>query len=295
MRRSGVLRLAVLPLAASLAAPASPPAPAPEAGRYVLVESVKTVAPGGERAVALRGTVTVVDGAARWDLETGTFPRTTANALLLGERGGWLLDRKASVAARASLEDVTALFVSPVGGDPGPFQAVVADVEVASAAVEDGPAFEGRPVTRLRVTASWSLVTSMPGRVSRVRFRLTSVVDALAGPPNAIRSPLDDLGRLFDVPSPVREALAPELARVRGVPVGVVVETEAELAVDHPGTASPPPDGRAPLRTRSETTRTLSALATRPAAASDARALALPEEVRVVGLERLVQPVETLR
>jgi hypothetical protein len=294
MRRWVVLRAAAFALAGTLAAAAPPPLPA-RVAQYVLAESRTSVTPAGERASAVRGVVTVLGGTARWDLESGTFPRTQANAVVVGDRVGWLLDRKSSVAAPATLENVRELFVPPGGGDPGPFQAVVSEVDVPSAGLTKGPSFEGRATARLRVTASWSLVTSMPGRVSRVRFRLTSVVDALADPPKAIRSPLDDLGRLLDVPSPVREALAPELARVRGVPVGVVVETEAELAVDHPGTASPPSDGRAPLRTRSETTRTLSALATRPAAASDARALALPEEVRVVGLERLVQPVETLR
>ncbi len=289
-----MLRAAAFALAGTLAAAAPPAVPA-RVARYVLAESRTSVTPAGERASAVRGVVTVLGGTARWDLETGTFPRTQANTVVVGERGGWLLDRKASVAAPATLENVRELFVPPGGGDPGPFQAVVSEVDVPSAGVAKGPAFEGRPTARLRVTASWSLVTSMPGRVSRVRCRLTAVVDALEDPPEEARSPLDDPGRLFDVPDAVREALAPELARLRGFPVGITVETEAEVGVDYPGHAAPPSDGRAPSRTRTETTRTVSGLVSRPAAAGDAAALALSEETRIVGVERLVEPVESLR
>ena len=243
----------------------------------------------------MRGSVTVLGGTARWDLETGTFPRTKANTLLLGDRDGWLLDRKASVAARATLQDLRGLFVPPAEGEPGPFQSAVSDVEVLPAERTSAPSFEGRPATRLRLTASWSLVTSMPGRVGRVRCKLTAAVDALGDPPDGTRSPLDDLGRLFDVPAPILDALAPELARLKGFPVRVVVETDAQLAVDYPGAGVPPSDGRAPMRTWTETTRTVSALGTRPATAKDAARIALSEETRVVGIERLVEPRELLR
>jgi hypothetical protein len=239
--------------------------------------------------------VAVLGGTARWDLETGTFPRTKANTLLLGDREGWLLDRKASVAARATLEDLRGLFVPPAEGESGPFQSAVSDVEVLPAEVANGPSFEGRPTTRLRVSASWSLVTSMPGRVGRVRSKLTASLDVLADPPEGTRSPLDDLGRLLDVPARVLDALAPELARLQGFPVRVVVESDAQLAVDYPGSGSPPSEGRAPLRTRTETTRTVSELAVRPATEKDAARFALSDETRVVGIERLLEPRESLR
>jgi hypothetical protein len=262
---------------------------------YVLVESRKTVSPAGEHARAVRGRVTVLGGTARWDLETGTFPRTKANGLLLGDRVGWLLDRRASVAARATLQDLRNLFIPPAEGDPGPFQSDVRDIEIPPARLTTGPSFEARPTTRLRISASWSLVTSMPGRVGRVRCKLTAAVDALGDPPEGIRSPLDDLGRLFDVPPHVLEVLAPELARLQGFPVRVVVDTDAELGVDFPGAVAPPSDGRAPLRTRTETTRTVSELAVRPAESKDAERFTLSEETRVVGIERLVEPRELLR
>ena len=293
MRRWGVLRAWVLLLAVALGAVAAEPPPS--LVRYDLAESRKSVSPAGERASAVRGGVQVLDGTARWDLESGTFPRTPANTVVLGGRGGWLVDRKAAVAARASLEDLRALFVPPAEGEPGPFQAAVRDVSVPPAVIAPGPAFEGRPTSRLRLTAAWSVVAASPGRVSRIGCRLSAVVVALEEPLSALRSPLDDTERLFDAPEEVREALAPELARLRGFPVSVVVETEAELAVDHPGMEAPPPDGRAPVRTRTETRREVSSLATRPTAPGDAGAFGLSEETRVVGLERLVAPRETLR
>ena len=290
-----MLLFTVLSFLAALGTSEAPPAPPKSLVGYVLVESRKIVSPAGEQASAVRGRVTVRDGTARWDLETGTFPRTKANSILLGSRDGWLLDRKASVAARATPEDLRSLFVPPAEGEPGPFQSTVAEVEVPPAELTNGPSFEGRPTTRLRVAATWNLVTSMPGRVGRVRCRLTATVDALDDPPEGARSPLDDLGRLLDVPSPVLEALAPELARQRGFPVRVAVETDAQLGVEYPGAAAPPPDGRAPLRTTTETTRIVSELAALPAAGTDASRFALSEETRVIGIERLVEPRELLR
>ena len=295
MRRWTVQILTVLALLAVTGTPEAPTTPPRPKVGYVLVESRKTVSPAGERASSQRGSVTVLGGTARWDLETGAFPRTKANTLLLGDREGWLVDRKASVAAQAGVEDVRGLFVPPAEGDPGPFQSALSDLEVPPAELGSGPSFEGSPTTRLRVSASWSLVTAMPGRVGRVRCKLTASLDAVADPPEGTLSPLDDLGRLFDVPPRVLEALGPELARLRGFPVRVVVETEAELGVDYPGTAAPPSDGRAPLRTRTETTRTVSGLVARPSTVEDAALFALSEETRVVGIERLVEPRESLR
>ncbi|MFN7988082.1 MAG: hypothetical protein U0529_11455 [Thermoanaerobaculia bacterium] len=295
MRFSATVSLAVA-LASPLAAgpPAAPPAPR-RVARYDLAESRKSVSPAGERASAVAGHVVVLGGTARWDLVGGTFPRTKADAVVLGERGGWLVDRKGPTAARAGLDELGALFVPPAAGDPGPFQSRVDDVVVPPAELSKGPAFEGRPSTRLRLTASWSLVTSMPGRVGRARCRLTALVDAVEEGAAEARSPLDDLGRLLGVPEKVREAIAPELARVRGLPVGVVVETEAELAVDGPGMAPPAAEGRSPLRTRTEATRTVSSLVTGPEGEGDAALFPLTEETRVVGIERLVEPLETLR
>ena len=286
---------AVLALLAAPGSPEAPPSPPGPRVGYVLVESRKSVSPAGEQASAVRGGVTVLGGTARWDLETGTFPRTKANTLLLGDRDGWLLDRKASLAARATLEDLSALFIPPAEGESGPFQSAVSDVEVLPAEVASAPTFEGRPASRLRVTATWSLVTSMPGRVGRVRCSLTASVDVLGDPPGGTRSPLDDLGRLFDVPAQVLDALAGELARLQGFPVRVIVETDARLAVDYPGSGAPPSEGRAPLRTRTETTRTVSELAVRPATEKDAARFALSDETRVVGIERLAEPRESLR
>ncbi len=295
MRRCGVLRFGTLLLSVSFAA-AEAAEPSPRLAGYVLVEARKTVSPAGERASAVRGSVQVLGGTARWDLESGSFPGTPAGTLLLGERGGWLVDRKGAVAARAGLDDVRALFVPPASGEAGPFQSAVRDVATKPVEESPGPAFEGRATRRLRFGATWSVVTSSPGRVSRIGGRLSAVVDLLEEAPAEVRSPLDDTGRLLDVPDEVREALAPALSRTLGFPIRVVVETEADLAVDHPGTEAPPPDeGRRPWTARTETKREVSSLSSRPAADGDAAAFTLSEETRVVGLERLVRERETLR
>lgn len=278
-----------------LSAALSASAPAARVARYVLVESRTAVTPAGEQASAVRGAVTVLDGSARWDLETGRFPRSRADALLLGERGGWLLDRKGAVAARVSAEDVSALWIPPAEGESGPFQARVEDVVVESFAPERGPAFEGRATVRRRASASWSVVTALPGRVNRVRVRLAARVDLLEDPPPEVRSPLDDPGRHFDVPEEVRRELAAFLAGLRGFPVAILVETEAEQSLDHPGMETPPSDGRRPLRTRVEAARTVSALTVAPSVPGEAAPFALSEETRVVGLERLVEARESLR
>lgn len=290
-------RIALLALAASLAAPlrgADAP-PAARVARYSLAESRKTVSAAGERASAVRGTVTVSGGTARWDLTTGTFPRTTANTFLAGERSAWLVDRSVAVAARARMEEFRALFVPPGEGDPGPFQVALRDLAVSAADPARGPSFRGGTTTRHRFEAKWSLVTSMPGRVGRLGTKLSLTVDALDRAPDEARSPLDDVSRLLDVPEEVREALAPLLGAVRGWPVGVVAVTEAELSAEHPGAVTDAVEEGRPVTVRTEVRREVADLVVSRAAPADLAALAIGEETRLVGIERLVEARETLR
>ena len=293
MRRSDVLRPISLALALAAAAPAD--APPRQVARYVLAESRKVVSAAGERASAVRGAVLVVDGAARWDLGTGTFPRSSAATLILGERGGWLVDREATVAARVAADDVASLFVPPAEGEPGPFQSAVRDLELAPVVSGPGPALDGRPTRRHRLEGSWVLVTSMPGRVTRIRSRLKAGVDLLEEDADAFLSPLDDPRRLLDLPPAVRAEVASVLASLRGFPVGILLEVESEQSTDAPGMGPLPSDGGRPLKVRVETARTVSGLEGRPPSPADAAALRLREETRVVGVERLVEPRETLR
>jgi hypothetical protein len=292
-----MFRIGALVIAASLAAPAlaGDAPPAPRVARYTLAEFRKVVSAGGERASAVRGTVTVSGGTARWDLVTGTFPRSTANSFLVGERNAWLVDRTVSVAARARMEDLRALFVPPEEGDPGPFQASVRDLQVTAADPVRGPSFRGRPTARYRIQAGWSLVTSMPGRVGRIRTTLSLTFDALDPAPEEARSPLDDVSRLLDVPEAVREALAPHLGAIRGWPVGVVVVTDAELSAEPAGVAGGTVEERRPVTVRTESRREVADLVVGKAAPADLAGLTIGEETRLVGIERLVEPRETLR
>lgn len=261
---------------------------------YVLAEARTVVSPAGERASAVRGTVVVRDGTARWDLESGTFPRSTASTVLLGERDGWLLERDESVAARATSEDLTALWVPAPAGEEGPFRSSVRGLAIEPATAAPGPVFEGRPTKRHRLTAVWSLETSTPGRVSTARTRLVATVVALEDADDEVRSPLDGFDRLLDLPGPVRQEVATALGTIPGWPVSVVVETESEHSSELPGVQVAPPEGRRPLKTRVEAVRTVSSLVLRPLGEAGP-AFTLPEKTRVVGIERLVTPRETLR
>lgn len=293
MRRWGVLRKAALVLASLVATGASADRPGREAS-YVLAEGRTVVSPAGERASAVRGTVVVRDGTARWDLESGTFPRSAASTIVLGDRGGWLLAGDASVAARAMPEDFTALWVPAPATDEGPFRSVVRGLAITPPTVSPGPTFEGRPARRHRLTAVWNLETSTPGRVSTARTRLVATVVAVEDVGDEVRSPLDGFDRMLDLPGPVRQEVAAALGGIPGWAVSVVVETESELSSELPGIQVAPPDGQRPLKTRVETVRTVSGLVLRPAV-DGAPTFALPEKTRVVGIERLVTLREPLR
>ena len=288
-----MLRKAAFLLASLVATGALAEGPGREAS-YVLSEGRTVVSPAGERASAVRGTVVVRGGTARWDLESGTFPRSTASTILLGERDGWLLERDESVGARATAEDLTALWVAPPGGEEGPFRSAVRGLVIEPPTVAAGPAFEGRPTRRHRLTAAWNLETSTPGRVSTARTRLVATVVAVEEIGEEVRSPLDGFDRLLDLPGPVREEVAAALGAIPGWPVSVVVEAESEQSSELPGARVVPPEGQRPLKSRVETVRTVSDLVLRPAEKTGP-SFKLPEKTRVVGIERLVEPRETLR
>jgi len=288
-----VLRKAALLLASLVASGAFAEGPRREAS-YVLSEGRTVVSPAGERASAVRGTVVVRGGTARWDLESGTFPRSTASTILLGDRGGWLLERDESVAARATAEDLTALWVPAPTGEEGPFRSSVRGLAIQPPTAAPGPVFEGRPTKRHRLTADWSLETSTPGRVSTARTRLVATVVAVEDVDEEVLSPLDGFDRLLDLPGPVREEIAAALGAIPGWPVSVIVETESEHSSELPGIQAASPEGRRPLKTRVEAVRKVSALVLRPAGEASS-AFTLPERTRVVGIERLVTPRESLR
>ncbi|MHB8799779.1 MAG: hypothetical protein ACYDBY_15065 [Thermoanaerobaculia bacterium] len=288
-----MLRKAAFVLASLAASGAFADGPRREAS-YVLAEGRTVVSPAGERASAVRGTVVVRDGTARWDLESGTFPRSTASTILLGQRDGWLLERDESVAARATPDDLASLWVPPPAGEEGPFRSVVRGLAIEPPTAASGPAFEGRPTKRHRLTAGWSLETSTPGRVSTARTRLVATVVVVEEIGDEVRSPLDGLERLLDLPGAVRQEVVTALGAISGWPVSVVVETESEQTSELPGVQVAPPEGRRPLKTRVEAVRTVSALVLRPAGESGP-AFTLPERTRVVGIERIVAPREPLR
>jgi len=280
------LGLAVLFLASvEGGAPASPtPAPAPLV-TYRMVESSRSLSPAGERVSTLAATVSVSKGAARLEAATGTLPRTTATVALSGDDGLLLLDPKEKAVSRATPEQLEALFTGSAQG-PGMGSVTYRDVEVVVSPEKPGKTFQGQPTRRYRVSVGWTLAVTMPGRVSHVRTRTSGHVDALEM--DAGLSAFDDLTRLFGVDGEVRDALTAELAKVRGLPVSVQLETVSDLQAELVGAPSAEAPG-APPAAKTTITRVVSDLSRRPAAPADAALFRAPDDYRSRSLDRLLK------
>jgi hypothetical protein len=275
--------------AAFLAAPAdvTPKAEAPPPFvTYELLESTRNLTPAGERTVSVGGTVAVRGGWARWDLTHGTFPRSSASSVVADADGVTLLDREEKFAARATPADFVALFQgSP--SDPGAAATAVRDVSVVFRPDGAGRAFQDRPTSRFRLEAAWSVVLSAPGRITRVKTEAAGVVEALDMP--EAQSSLDSLARLVPARGAAKETLAVELAKVTGLPVFVeivVTSTSSAEALGIPAGTEPPPK---PVTARSTVTRRVRNLATRPGAKGDEALVAVPNDFRTRGLDRIVR------
>ena len=275
--------------AAALAAPpegGTPQAAAlPPLVRYELLESSRNVTPAGERTVSTGGTVAVRASVARWDLAHGTFPRSSASSVVAGADAFTLLDRKEKLAARATSADFVALFQGRPS-DPGAAAVAVRDVSVALRPDGAGRPFQDRPTSRFRLEAAWSVVLSTPGRITRVKTEAAGIVEA-AELPEAL-SPLDSLGRILPARGSAREALEAELTKVAGFPVFVEITISSTSSAEAPGMPSgrePPPR---PLTARSTFTRRVKDLTVRSGAEGDEALVAVPDDFRTRGLDRLL-------
>jgi hypothetical protein len=275
--------------AAVLAAPAdvTPKAEAlPPLVTYELLESTRNVTPAGERTVSAGGTVAVRGGRARWDLTHGTFPRSSASSVVADADGVTLLDREEKLAAGATPADFIALFQGNPS-DPGAAAPAVRDVSVAFRPDGAGRAFQDRPTSRFRLVAAWSVVLSAPGRITRVKTEATGIVEAVDIP--EAQSSLDSLARLVPARGAARETLEAELAKATGLPVFVeiiVTSTSSAEAPGMPAGTEPPPK---PVTARSTVTRRVRNLATRPGAKGDEALVAVPDDFRTRGLDRIVR------
>lgn len=273
----------------AFAAPApevTPAAPAlPPVVTYELLEAWRSVTPAGEKAVSAGGTVAVRGPLARWDLTQGTFPRSSASSVVAGGGNVTLLDRREKLAAEATPADFVALFQGRAS-DPGAAAPAVRDVSVAVRPDGAGRPFEGRPTSRFRLQAAWTVVLSSPGRIARVKNEVSGILE-VADLPEA-RSPFDSCDRLLPARGAAREALEAELEKAEGLAVFVELLVTSTSSAETPGAprgTEPPPK---PLTTRSTVTRRVSKLAVREGAAGDEALVAVPDGFRARGLDRLL-------
>lgn len=289
MLRTGRAALPILLLAAVPAVAAEPPAPPPPPPlvTYRMAESWKSLSPRGERVRALSGTVAVAGDRMRWEISHGRFPRSTASLSIAGRDGVELVDLEARSSGRSTAQALRGLFLPGAAGEPGLASTAVRELAAEVRRDGDGPAFEGRPTARYRLTLSYRIDVATPGRVTSVKTRSTGTLLAVdAGLPEPT-TPAADLVRLVPARGEALEAIESELAKVRGLVVRARVESESERAgavVGGAGTAEEP----VPLKSTAVSTREVSGLSVRPFAPSDAALFGVPDDVRSVAWERLV-------
>ena len=278
--------LAGLVLAAALA-PGAPGAPSdrPAVVSYDVVESTRTVTPAGERNGGVTGSIRVAGPRARWDLPHGTFPRSTASVAIADGPLVTLLDPKERLAASATPDDFVALFRGRPATE-GSSAAALKDLSVKVVPEGKGRLFEGRPTSRFRLEAKWTVVLSTTGRVSRIATDVTGTIETLDEP--AARSPFDAPGRLLPARGEAAEALDAELAKLPGLPVTAVFDVASKVTSEQPGM----PSGNQPLRPPPEShetvTRRLSNLSVRPGSAADGGMFEIPDGFHSRGLDRIV-------
>jgi len=283
--------LGILMAAAALApGDAGPPKPAAE---YTLSESWRTVTPRGETVRAVSGRVTVVDGKAAWELESGRFPRSSASAAVAEGNEVVLLDRAAKLASDGAWADFERLFRPEAGKEPGLSSVAFQDLSVhlgRSAAVG---LFQGRPTTRWTIDVSYRLVISTPGRASRVKHELKATIETLPWR-EAAASPFDRMSRLFPLRGEALAAVEAELARVEGFPVLVRIDGASEPSGEVVLSKGLPEAASTPAKTTATILRQVSGLSVHGARPEDVARLT-PGEVRSVAWTRLVDEGGGLR
>lgn len=255
---------------------------------YDLAEGTETVTPAGTKHRAIEGPVRVVKEDARWDLVRGALPRSSVTTVIGSWRGLTFVDRGAKLSARATAFAFRDLFRTPRGKDGD-----LAAVRVGEVAVEvGGPSraepFEGWPSQRRRFTFAYTATAASPGGDRKTRVAGSGTLDTIEEPAAAWPA-LDDLRRLFDVPAEVDVRLAEAFGGVSGLPVAVTVETRTETTGERTGTGSSLGGPSRPAVTTARTTRRLSRLSIRQATVEDRNLFLLPDDVRTVGIERLVE------
>lgn len=285
----------LLALAASAGDRPDRAADGPRFATYRLEERQSSSGPSGPRVLARAARVRVLGSDARLDVEGEALPRSRARTVFASPRGWVFLDPETAVAAAGDGPAFDALF----RGAPADAGSTTSEIAVDEARVEPegaGPAFQGRGTRRWRVSMTWSVSVSLPGRRATVKNELGGVLLEADGL-DAARSPFDSLTRLLAVRGDAEARLGDALAAVRGLVVSASFETRATRSLSanllvSPG-RSPEGDGDRAATARAE--RRLSDLEVREARPADGADLRAPEGVRYVSLERLSAGSEPIR
>jgi hypothetical protein len=264
--------------------PAEPPK---DLFQYTLSETVRFRSPGSESTSSLRGVAEVAEERARLALERGTFPRTRAHVAVAEGKDLYLLDRVEKVYARAQASDLRDLFLGGESEEPGFGSFSVRDISVTLSPEPSGAAFEGRPLKRYRVSASWTDVLAFPGRILSVRNRASGRLAFCEGL-EAARGPWDDAVRLFRVKGRVREALEGELSLARGLLVHAEVDGDSESSFEMVGGVEDTEPKRRPPTSSFRAERQVMGLIVRKATAEARAGLAIPSDFRSRSLDRLL-------
>jgi len=271
-------------LALLVAAVASLSGPPPTLVRYELLESTRVLTPAGSREVALKGTVVTAGGKARWETPGTHLPGVTARASLYDGANLFLLDPEASVVSPVTREEFDGLFQPPAGAR-GMATAATKDLVASVTGEGSGKLPDGSATSRWSVSCAYTIVSTQPGRVVRMRHEVRGTVESLEREGLA-PTPFDDLLRLFRVRGEAREALELELKKVTGLPVRVRLEASSEAVVEAAG-AEAGAGARRPAKSTTTTTRTVTILERRATTKEDAALFSVPDAYRTVPFERL--------
>ena len=254
---------------------------------YDLAEAYRTVTPAGTTERAIAGSVRVIKEDGRLDLVRGTLPRSSVTTVIGSWRGLTLVDRGAKVAAAATSSVLRALFRAPRGSNEGLSGVRAGEVEVETGSASRVAPFEGWPAQRRVLSFAYTLTVTVAEGVRKTRVTGSATIDTIEEPAAAWPA-LDDLRRLFDVPAEVEERLAKAPEGVSGLPVAVTVETRTEVTGEKRGKGASPGATSRPPSATTKAARRLSRLSIREATVEDRDVFLLPDDVRTVGIERLV-------
>jgi hypothetical protein len=257
----------------------------PELVTYTLEEKTSAVTPNGERISGLAAKVSVAGERARVELSGSALPGLRGSLVLLDGRNVVVLDPKQKDGARLGDAGLAGLFSSAPADEGAGAGFRLRDKTISVSRDGTGAPFQGTATARWRVLVNSSLNVTTPGRVATIHDVTKGVIETVEIP-EAV-SELDDLGRLFRIPSEAKAALLEELVRVTGFPVRAEISSEREVTAEAIGATASENALDRPMRTTLRSARKVTELKSRPLARRDEALFAVPEGVSLRDPSRL--------